>query len=110
MTTDQQPEAQPTLHDKVIEAISTVYDPEIPVNIYEMGLIYKVSILEDKKVHVLMTLTTPGCFAAQMLPNDVKEAVERLDEVDEAEVEITFEPAWDMTMLSDAARLELGMM
>jgi FeS assembly SUF system protein len=98
-----------TIRDQVIEAIKTVYDPEIPVNIYELGLIYEVNV-DKGDVHVLMTLTSPGCPAAGMLPGDVEEKIREIPGVEDAEVEITFDPPWDQSMMSDEARLELGFM
>lgn len=100
-----------TIKDKVIEQIKTVYDPEIPVNIFELGLIYEVNVQEENGyVHVLMTLTAPACPAAEILPEEVTEKVGQVEGVTEAKVEITFEPAWNMEMMSDEAKLELGML
>jgi FeS assembly SUF system protein len=88
--------------------IRTCYDPEIPVNIYELGLIYEVNINEDFDVHVLMTLTSPSCPVAETLPPDVEEKIRSVDGVKSAKVEITFEPTWDQSMMSEEAKLELG--
>ncbi len=99
-----------SLYDKVIGQLKEVYDPEIPINIYELGLIYHVEIQEGNKVHVVMTLTTPHCPEAQSMPGNVREMVEELPEVPEAHVEITWEPRWDMNMMSDEAKLQLGLM
>jgi len=99
-----------SLHDQIIEAIKTVYDPEIPVNIFELGLIYEVAIGEDNKVDVLMTLTSPGCPAAGMLPGDVEEKVRSVSGTGDVKVEVTFEPPWDQSMMTDEAKLELGFM
>jgi FeS assembly SUF system protein len=98
-----------SLREAVIEEIQSVYDPEIPVNIFELGLVYEVKV-EDDKVHVLMTLTSPNCPVAESLPMEVKQKIEALDGVSEAEVEITFDPPWDEDMMSDEARLELGLL
>lgn len=98
------------IKNKAIELIKTVYDPEIPVNIYELGLVYEVSVVEEKMVHVLMTLTAPACPAAEILPEEVKERVGSIDGVEEVEVEITFEPPWNQEMMSEEAKLELGML
>jgi FeS assembly SUF system protein len=98
-----------SLREAVIEEIQSVYDPEIPVNIFELGLVYEVKV-EDGKVHVLMTLTSPNCPVAESLPMEVKQKIEALDGVSEAEVEITFDPPWDEDMMSDEARLELGLL
>ncbi|MCB0282362.1 MAG: DUF59 domain-containing protein [Calditrichae bacterium] len=93
--------------DQIINALKTVFDPEIPVDIYELGLIYDVKI-RDKKVQILMTLTSPSCPAAQSLPVEVKEKIERIEQVEEADIEIVWDPPWGMEMMSDVARLELG--
>lgn len=95
--------------DTVIAAIATVYDPEIPVNIYELGLIYAIDLHEDGSVKVEMTLTAPNCPSAQELPVQVKEAVEKIDTVTTATVEIVWEPPWDMSRMSEDARLALNM-
>lgn len=96
------------LKQQVIAAIQTVYDPEIPINIWEVGLIYEVNVDDDGKAHVLMTLTSPNCPVAESLPNDVKTVVAAVEGVTEAEVEITWDPPWDPEMMSEAAQLELG--
>ena len=96
------------IKQQVIAAIQTVYDPEIPINIWEVGLIYEVNVDEDGKAHVLMTLTSPNCPVAESLPNDVKTVVAAVEGVTEAEVEITWDPPWDPEMMSEAAQLELG--
>ena len=82
------------LGDKIVEVLKTIYDPEIPVDIYELGLIYDVFVNEDADVKILMTLTTPNCPVAETLPREVEEKVKSLDEVKDAEVEITFDPPW----------------
>ncbi|MEL6627970.1 MAG: SUF system Fe-S cluster assembly protein [Bacteroidota bacterium] len=99
-----------TIKDKAVEQIRTVFDPEIPVNIFELGLIYEVNVKEDGHVHVLMTLTAPACPAAEILPSEVKEKVEAVEGVTEVNVELTFEPEWNMEMMSEEAKLELGML
>jgi FeS assembly SUF system protein len=96
------------LEKDVLDMIRTCYDPEIPVNIYELGLIYEVNINEDFDVHVLMTLTSPSCPVAETLPPDVEEKIRSVDGVKSAKVEITFEPTWDQSMMSEEAKLELG--
>ncbi len=98
------------LSDAIIETLKTVYDPEIPVNIYELGLIYEIKMDDEFNVHILMTLTTPNCPVAESLPEEVKEKVSNIDGVNNVEIELTFEPPWTMEMLSDEAKLELGMM
>ena len=96
------------LTDDLIEALKTVYDPEIPVDIYELGLIYKVDVSDDRDVLVEMTLTAPGCPVAGEMPGWVADAVESVPGVREVDVEMTFQPQWGMDMMSDEARLELG--
>jgi FeS assembly SUF system protein len=98
------------LHDSVVEACRTVYDPEIPVNIYDLGLIYTIEISEESDVKVIMTLTAPGCPVAGDMPGWVAEAVSPLPGVKHVDVELTWEPPWGMDMMSDEARLELGFM
>ena len=97
-----------SLKDRVIAAIQTVYDPEIPINIWEVGLIYDVTVDDDGRAHILMTLTSPNCPVAESLPSEVKDVVAAVDGVTEAEVEITWDPPWDPEMMSEAAQLELG--
>ncbi len=98
------------LGEQVIDVLRTIYDPEIPVDIYELGLIYDVKVSEEGDVHVLMTLTSPNCPVAETLPVEVREKVQSLDAVHVAEVEITFDPSWTKDMMSEEARLELGML
>ena len=93
---------------QIIDTLKTVYDPEIPVDIYELGLIYDVLVNEDFEVKILMTLTTPNCPVAETLPKEVEEKVKSLDEVKSAEVEITFDPPWTKDLMSEEAKLELG--
>jgi FeS assembly SUF system protein len=97
------------LEGKIIAAISKVYDPEIPVNVYELGLIYGIDIADDNSVVVRMTLTAPGCPVAGSLPGEVEKQVESVDEVKEAEVILVWEPAWDKSRMSEVAMLQLGM-
>lgn len=98
------------LKKEVIAAICECYDPEIPVNIYDLGLIYDVHVGENAKVDLVMTLTSPHCPVAEILPAQVKSRVELVDGVDEVELELTWEPPWDPEMMSEAAKLELGFM
>ena len=98
------------LGDKIIGVLKTIYDPEIPVDIYELGLIYDVFVNEDDDVKILMTLTTPNCPVSETLPREVEEKVKSLDEVKDAEVEITFDPPWSQDLMSEEAKLELGML
>ena len=96
------------LKEKVIAEIKKIYDPEIPVNIYELGLIYDVSIIE-KKVKVKMTLTTPNCPVAESLPKEVKESIMEIDGVDKVDLDLVWEPPWNKSMMSEAAKLELNL-
>ena len=90
--------------------LKTIFDPEIPVDIYELGLIYDVMINEDRDVKILMTLTTPNCPVAESLPLDVENKVKSMEEVNDAEVEITFDPPWSQDLMSDEAKLEIGIL
>ena len=94
--------------DKVMQTIKTVYDPEIPVDIYELGLIYEVSIYPINNVFVKMTLTSPACPAAETIPSEVKTKIKQLKDINDVEVEITFDPPYSPDMMSEAAKLELG--
>tara|TARA_B000000441_G_C21476429_1_gene195731 strand:+ start:111 stop:407 length:297 start_codon:yes stop_codon:yes gene_type:complete len=96
------------LKEKVIAEIKKIYDPEIPVNIYELGLIYDISI-KDKDVSVKMTLTTPNCPVAESLPKEVKDSIMELKEVNKVKLDLVWEPPWDKSMMSEAAKLELNL-
>ena len=98
------------LGEKIVMVLKTIFDPEIPVDIYELGLIYDVFVNEDAEVKILMTLTTPNCPVAETLPLEVEEKVKSLDMVKDAEVEITFDPPWSQDLMSEEAKLELGML
>ena len=98
------------LGEKIVSVLKTIFDPEIPVDIYELGLIYDVLVNEDFEVKILMTLTTPNCPVAETLPMEVEEKVKSLDEVKSADVEITFDPPWTQDLMSEEAKLELGML
>tara|TARA_B100001059_G_C17784877_1_gene556453 strand:- start:189 stop:515 length:327 start_codon:yes stop_codon:yes gene_type:complete len=98
------------LGEKIVRVLKTIFDPEIPVDIYELGLIYDVFVNEDFEVKILMTLTTPNCPVAETLPLEVEEKVKSLDSVKDAEVEITFDPPWTQDLMSEEAKLELGML
>ncbi len=98
------------LGEKIVRVIKTIYDPEIPVDIYELGLIYDVFVNEDYDVKILMTLTTPNCPVAESLPLEVEEKIRSIDEVKSAEVEMTFDPPWSQDLMSEEAKLELGML
>ena len=98
------------LHEAIVEACRSVYDPEIPVNIYELGLIYTILINDENEVNILMSLTAPGCPVAGEMPGWVADAVEPLPGVKQVDVQLIWEPPWGMEMMSDEARLELGFM
>lgn len=98
------------LGEKIVKVLKTIYDPEIPVDIYELGLIYDVFVNEDHEVKILMTLTSPNCPVAETLPVEVEEKVKSLDAVTDAEVEITFDPPWTQDLMSEEAKLELGLL
>jgi FeS assembly SUF system protein len=114
MDEPRRPAADPlqtlALKPLVIDALHTVFDPEIPVNIYELGLIYDVTVDADARVHVTMTLTSPACPSAQQLPVEVREKIRAIAGVREADVEVVWEPPWTMDQMSDVARLQLGLM
>ena len=96
------------LKDKVIAEIKKIYDPEIPVNIYELGLIYNVSV-QDKNVSVKMTLTTPNCPVAESLPKEVKDSIMNVEGVEKVDLDLVWDPPWDKSMMSEAAKLELNL-
>lgn len=96
--------------EKVVEKICSIYDPEVPVNIYELGLIYDIQVSEDGDVEIEMTLTSPNCPVAETLPVEVEEKVKIVEEVRKVKVNITFDPPWDKDMMSEEAKLELGML
>ena len=98
------------LKQKVIECLQTIFDPEIPVNIYELGLIYEIHVLPINNVQIVMTLTSPACPAAQTIPVEVDQKVRQIEGVNDVHVAITWNPAWDKSMMSEAAQLELGML
>jgi FeS assembly SUF system protein len=98
------------LEIRIIAELKTIFDPEIPVDIYEIGLIYKITVDDDFTVHILMTLTTPNCPVAESLPEEVREKVKAVEGVKELDLELTFEPPWDYSMLTDEAKLELGLL
>ncbi|MER3375925.1 MAG: SUF system Fe-S cluster assembly protein [Allomuricauda sp.] len=98
------------LGEKIVKVLKTIYDPEIPVDIYELGLIYDVFVNEDNDVKILMTLTSPNCPVAETLPVEVEEKVKSLDDLNDVEVEITFDPPWTQELMSEEAKLELGLL
>ncbi|MFM8832662.1 MAG: DUF59 domain-containing protein [Cytophagales bacterium] len=105
---DNQPELN--LRDKVLAAIKTVYDPEIPVDIYELGLIYEINIFPINNVFIQMTLTSPSCPSAEVIPSEVEQKINAREGVNDVKVEVTFDPPYSQDMMSEAAKLELGFM
>ena len=99
-----------SLGEEVIRVLKTIYDPEIPVDIYELGLIYDVQISDEGEAKVLMTLTTPNCPVAERLPMEVEEKVGEIEGITKSKVEITFEPEWEKDMMSEEAKFELGLL
>jgi FeS assembly SUF system protein len=102
--------AVPDLNTKIIQAIKTVYDPEIPVDVYELGLIYEINIYPVNNVYVLMTLTSPSCPSAEVIPGEVEQKIKAIEGINDVKVEITFDPPYSQDMMSEAAKLELGFM
>src|SRR6266446_1515280 len=98
------------LKEKVVERLQTIFDPEIPVNIYELGLVYEVNVLPVDNVQIVMTLTAPSCPAAQSLPVEVDQKLRQIEGVNDVHVSVTWNPPWNKTMMSEAAQLELGML
>lgn len=96
------------LKEKIIETLQTIYDPEIPVSIYELGLVYEVEVLPVNNVQIVMTLTAPGCPAAQSLPVEVDQKVRQIEGINDVHVVVTWDPPWNKSMMSEAAQLELG--
>jgi FeS assembly SUF system protein len=105
MSTEKQ---ELTLRDKVLNAIKMVYDPEIPVDVYELGLIYEIKVYPVNNVYVQMTLTSPACPSAEQIPGEVEQRIREIEEVNEVTVEVTFDPPYSADMMSEAAKLELG--
>lgn len=101
---------QEDLRLKVIEKIKMVYDPEIPVDVYELGLIYEVNLFPVNNVHILMTLTSPSCPSAEEIPGEIQQRVSEIEELNNVDVELTFDPPYAQEMMSEAAKLELGFM
>ncbi len=97
------------LKEKIIKEIKKIYDPEIPVNIYELGLIYEIKVEKDSNVKVKMTLTTPNCPVAESLPKEVKDSIMEIKEVNDVDLELVWDPPWDKSMMSEAAKLELNL-
>ena len=97
------------IKEKIISEIKKIYDPEIPVNIFELGLIYKIDVTENKKVLIEMTLTSPNCPVAESLPNSVKENILKIDEVEDVELKLVWDPPWTKDKMSEAAKIELNL-
>ncbi len=98
------------LKEKIVDAIKMVYDPEIPVDVFELGLIYEINVFPINNVHILMTLTSPACPSAEEIPGEIKQKVSEVEGINDIEVEVTFDPPYATDMMSEAARLELGFM
>ena len=98
----------PDLQEKVLAAIKTVYDPEIPVDVYELGLIYEINIYPINNVYIQMTLTSPSCPSAEVIPGEVEQKIKAIEGVNDVKVEVTFDPPYSQDMMSEAAKLELG--
>jgi FeS assembly SUF system protein len=105
---ESQANTEPNLRDKVLQAIKTVYDPEIPVDIYELGLIYEINIYPVNNVYVSMTLTSPACPSAETLPSEVETKIKSIEGINDVKVEVTFDPPYTQDMMSEVAKLELG--
>ena len=97
-----------TVEEKIVKMLRTVYDPESPVNVYDLGLIYSIEVDDEKNVHIEMTLTAPNCPAADFIIEDVRMKVESIDDVKSVDIQLVFEPEWDKDMMSEEAKLELG--
>ena len=97
-----------SLQERIVEVLKTIYDPEIPIDIYNLGLIYRIEVQDDAHVEIDMTLTAPGCPAADFIMEDVKQRIEGIPEVRQASVNLVFEPEWNQSLMSEEARLELG--
>lgn len=112
MSTENTPETSSTeiadLKGKVLQAIKLVYDPEIPVDVYELGLIYEITVYPVNNVYVLMTLTSPNCPSAEYIPTEVKDKIQQIQGINNVEIELTFDPPYSQDMMSEAAQLELG--
>lgn len=98
----------PDLKEKIVQALKTIYDPEIPVDIYELGLIYEINVYPINNVYVLMTLTSPSCPSAEVIPGEVEQKIKAIPGVNDVKVEVTFDPPYSQDMMSEAAKLELG--
>jgi FeS assembly SUF system protein len=103
-------ETSVNLRDKIVDALKTVYDPEIPVDIYELGLIYEINVFPVNNVYIRMTLTSPSCPSAEVIPGEVEQKVKSVEGVNDVKVELTFDPPYSQDMMSEVAKLELGFM
>ncbi len=112
MSTDNNTETASTqiegLKEKVVQAIKLVYDPEIPVDVHDLGLIYEITVYPVNNVYILMTLTSPNCPSAEFIPSEVKDKIQQIQGINNVEVELTFDPPYSQDMMSEAAKLELG--
>lgn len=108
MEENNMPQNKIQIEEKVIEMLKTVYDPEIPVNIYDLGLIYKIDLADDFSLNVDMTLTAPNCPAADFIMEDVRQKLESIEQIKSVEVNLVFEPEWDKDMMTEEAKMELG--
>jgi FeS assembly SUF system protein len=102
--------ASENLRDKVVNAIKTVYDPEIPVDVYELGLIYEINVYPVNNVYIRMTLTSPSCPSAEVIPGEVEQKIKAIEGINDVKVELTFDPPYSQDMMSEVAKLELGFM
>lgn len=100
----------PNLKEKIVQAIKSVYDPEIPVDVYELGLIYEINVYPINNVYIMMTLTSPSCPSAEVIPGEVEQKVKAIEGINDVKVELTFDPPYSQDMMSEAAKLELGFM
>ena len=108
MAEEEKQSSTETLRDKVVQAIKMVYDPEIPVDVYELGLIYEINLYPVNNVYVMMTLTSPACPSAEQIPGEVEQRIKEIEGINDVTVEITFDPPYTQDMMSEAAKLELG--
>lgn len=108
MKTKMDEKQKEALVDRVIDVLHTVYDPEIPVDVYELGLIYNIEVSDKGEVYILMTMTTPNCPMIESLPQEIKEKIKAMEGVNGVRVEVTFDPTWDKDMMSEEAKLQLG--
>lgn len=100
----------PELKEQIVQAIKSVYDPEIPVDVYELGLIYEINVYPVNNVYILMTLTSPSCPSAEAIPSEIEQKIKAIEGINDVKVEITFDPPYSQDMMSEAAKLELGFM